>query len=204
MVNRISAFISADKRRYYILYALLVLLLCSTHPHHFSAITHIPNITVACMFLGGYYLQRWLPLAVFIALTVLLDSIAIRLLGTGDHCITVAYLFMFPAYAIPWVIGRWWSLRGSLNIDRMASTVACSLLASSIAFVFSNGGFYWYSGYFTPDWPGYWQQIKWYFAYFTLVPVIAIVCASLLHSGYSALMYSVLPVTEVIPHKNSE
>lgn len=162
----------------------LLFALCATHPHQLGSITHLPNITVALMFLGGVYLRRALWWLLLFLCTVFIDNLSIRHAGVSSHCITPAYLFMLPAYAVPWHFGKLFARKhASLSLHHPASLCLHALVSSSISFFLSNDSFYFLSGYFTPNLGEYLQRFTLYYPEYAATPCIAI----LLYAGAADL-----------------
>lgn len=133
--------------------AALVLLMAATRYNHFGSAVALPDASLAIFLLGGFYLGRvrhW-ALATFAGLLLLagtVDYYATVLRGVSDWCMTPAYWFLIPTYAVLWFGGRW--LATHLHYDlagavRLAGTVWGAL---TLAFLLSNGSFYLLSGYF--------------------------------------------------------
>jgi hypothetical protein len=82
-----------------------------------------------------------------LTLAVAIDYLAVTALGVSGYCLSPAYAFLLPAYAAMWFGGRWSQRlpRQSLNRDVLLLTVSL-VCSASLAFVISNGSFYWFSG----------------------------------------------------------
>lgn len=132
----------------------LLLVLFLTRPQPLAAWSHLPDATVAVFLLAGCYLRRHLLFVLFFSLVVLTDTLTVRLTGLGEHCITVAYCFLLPAYAAPWYLGRVLAARNGPPVARPL-WLLCPLAAGLPAFLFSDGGFYFWSGQFHGGWPEY-------------------------------------------------
>jgi len=118
----------------------------ATRFHHFGTALHLPDASMALFFLGGLWLRRHLAFAAFVALAVLLDWISVSYAGVSDFCVTLAYSFLLPAYAVLWYAGRLWSARMAPTPAALAGLFALALLASALSFAISNGAFYWLGG----------------------------------------------------------
>ncbi len=160
----------------------LMLLLCVTHPHPFSALTHLPNVTIPVMFVAAYYLQRWSVFALFMSLVALLDTFSVRWLGVQSHCITPAWLCMIPAYASCWLGGRLLLKNSTLSLRNALTVSFYAFVSFTFSFMFSNGGFYIYSGYFQPNMAGYLEQVQRYYLSYTLIPWGYVMVASGIHT----------------------
>jgi hypothetical protein len=80
------------------------------------------------------------------ALAVLIDWVAIEHAGVSDFCVTPAYSFLLPAYAVLWYGGRLYAPRLRSNAGSLLGLGAVALLSASLSFAISNGGFYWFGG----------------------------------------------------------
>jgi hypothetical protein len=75
-----------------------------------------------------------------------LDYLAIQHFNVSDWCMSPAYLFLMPTYALLWFAGRYCSRFKTLNGVEFLYSVGLAIAASSGAFVVSNGSFYLFSG----------------------------------------------------------
>lgn len=126
--------------------AFLLLALFLTRPQPFAAWSHLPDATVAVFLLAGCYLRRHLLFVLFFSLAVLIDTLVVRLAEPGGHCITAAYCFLLPAYAAPWYLGRILAAGNGPPAVRPL-WLLCPLPAGLLAFLCSDGGFYFWSGH---------------------------------------------------------
>ena len=126
--------------------AALAALMIATRFHHFGTALHLPDASMALFFLGGLWLRRHLAFLAFMALAVGLDWVAVSYAGVSDFCVTPAYAFLLPAYAVLWYAGRMWSARMSATPGALACAFAIALAAASVSFAMSNGSFYWLGG----------------------------------------------------------
>ena len=132
----------------------------ATRFHHFGTVLHLPDASMALFFLGGLWLRRHLAFAAFMALAVLLDWVSVSYAGVSDFCVTPAYSFLLPAYAVLWYAGRLWSARMASTPVALAGAFAVALLAASLSFAISNGAFYWLGGrYANPHMAEYFARL---------------------------------------------
>jgi hypothetical protein len=124
----------------------LAAVMIATRFHHFGTALHLPDASMALFFLGGLWLRRHLAFAGFIALAVALDWVSVSYAGVSDFCVTPAYSFLLPAYAVLWYAGRAWSTRMARTPGRLAGAFGLAALAASVSFLISNGAFYWLGG----------------------------------------------------------
>jgi hypothetical protein len=135
------------------IFAAMILLMGITRTSHFGSTIHLPDATLAIFLIAGFMLPRytWAALAVF-ALLLLeaggIDYYAIAYRGVSDYCVSPAYWFLLPTYASMWLGGRWFAAQQQ-NLRSLALFTGVSWLATTIAFMISNGSFYLLSGRFT-------------------------------------------------------
>lgn len=132
-----------SRKRVLIATGLLALLMLLTRTEHFPISLHLPDASMAVFFLGGVYVCRHWALALLMLLAVAIDYTAIRFAGVSDYCITAAYGCLLVSYGVLWYGGRLCARRG---VSRYASFGALCVCAS-VAFLISNGSFYWLGGY---------------------------------------------------------
>ena len=125
---------------------ILIASMVLTRFHHFGDVLHLPDASLAVFFLAGFYRKKAL-LGFLLVLAALIDAIAIKT-GTSGWCVSPAYVFLIPTYAVMWFSGRYASTFKSLDFLEMAKSIALLTVASSMAFVISNGSFYLFSGKF--------------------------------------------------------
>ncbi|WP_342317010.1 hypothetical protein [Lysobacter sp. FW306-1B-D06B] len=128
------------------LFAAFAVLMIATRFHHFGDALHLPDASMALFFLGGLYLRKHWQFAVFIALAVVIDWIAIEYAGLSDFCVTPAYSFLLPAYAVLWYGGRLYADRLRTTWASMLGAAGVALVSASVSFAISNGAFYWLGG----------------------------------------------------------
>ncbi len=135
-----------NTRNTVVMVAALAVLMCMTRFSHFGTAIHLPDASMAVFFLGGLYVRRHLAFLGFVALAGALDFVSVRYAGTSDFCITPAYSFLLPAYAVLWYAGRLFAGRLQASAGSLAMAAGVALLANTLSFVISNGAFYWLGG----------------------------------------------------------
>lgn len=130
-----------------LLAGLLVGLMVATRTHHFASPFHLPDASLAVFMLGGIWLGRPAYMALLMAVALLIDVGTAWTAADSRWCLTPAYVGLIPAYATPWLAGRWLARSGGdpFGPGRYA---AAGLAAVSLAFVISNAFWYALSGYF--------------------------------------------------------
>jgi len=127
---------------------LLLALVFITCGEHLAALSHLPSASLAVFFLAGFYLKpRWAFLALLLA-CVGIDYYAITAGGVNSFCVTPAYGFLLPAYAVLWLAGRWLNQRYQFAATTLLPLVGSVSVAAIVSELFSSGGFYFFGGRF--------------------------------------------------------
>ena len=122
----------------------LIALMVLTRFHHFGDVLHLPDASLAVFFFAGFYRKNAF-FGFLLALAALIDFVAIEN-GTSSWCVSPAYVFLIPTYAVMWFAGRYCSTFKAMNIAELAKSAGLLILATSAAFAISNGSFYLFSG----------------------------------------------------------
>jgi len=143
---------------------VLMGLMALTRFHHFGSAFSLPDASLAVFFLAGMGFKR----AWFFALLVLeagfIDYVAITQLNVSDFCISPAYICLIPTYLAMWIAGRYCITFKALHVADSAKTFALASLATSVAYLISNGSFYVLSGKFGQlSWGQYFDQFTRYY-----------------------------------------
>jgi hypothetical protein len=159
----------------------LIALMVLTRFHHFGDVLHLPDASLAVFFFAGFYRKK----ALFVFLLVmagLIDYIAIAN-GTSSWCVSPAYVFLIPTYAVMWFAGRYCSAFKSLKMTELAMQFGVVTLATSVAFLISNGSFYTLSGRY-PDlsWGQYFSRVAMFYPPYVSSALLYMVL------GYSIMM----------------
>lgn len=123
----------------------LAAVMAATRFHHFGDVTHLPDASWALFFLAGFYLSPAWLLGLMLE-AVAIDVAAVGWMGVSGYCLTPAYAGLQIAHLALWAGGRWSSRHlytDALGLIRL-SVVAVG--ATALAFVISNGAFYWFGG----------------------------------------------------------
>jgi hypothetical protein len=127
--------------------AALAALMGLTRFHHFGSSLNLPDASLAVFFLVGLVLAgRWF--VPFVALAAAIDYAAIGWGGVSDYCVTPAYAFLLPTYAAMTFGGMWARRAAALGLADLPRMALAALLSTALAFVISNGSFYFFSGNF--------------------------------------------------------
>lgn len=129
---------------------ILVVLMAATRMHHFGSALHLPDASLAVFLLAGFFIATpWLFAGLLLEAGAL-DYVAITHLGVSDWCVTPAYAFLIPTYAVLWFAGRYYARIHQHNLRSLGVFAGLSVAVLSVAFLISNGAFYWLSGRY-PD-----------------------------------------------------
>ncbi len=120
----------------------LIALMALTRVHHFGSAWSLPDASLAVFFLAGLCFNSRALMAVLLLEAGVIDYLAISQFNVSDWCISPAYVFLIPTYAVLWLAGR----HATLENYPLVKTVALAALATSAAFVISNSSFYLFSG----------------------------------------------------------
>lgn len=136
----------------------LIAAMILTRFHHFGDILHLPDASLAVFFFAGFYRKKMF-FGFLLALAGLIDYVAIAN-GTSSWCVSPAYVFLIPTYAVMWLAGRFCMALGAGTINELARCIGLLVLATSAAFLISNGSFYLFSGRY-PDlsWAQYLSRV---------------------------------------------
>jgi hypothetical protein len=149
------------------IFATLTLLMLATRTHHFASLNHLPSASIAIFFLAGMYLRNIKMFWLFYILTVTIDLASSYYRGQFGDCITISYPALVLSYAAMFTAGfytrpNWQKSVWQVNIIKVALAL---FIASSIAFLISNGSYYAFSGKFPElSWAEYTTRVdKYYF-----------------------------------------
>ncbi|MDO9012903.1 MAG: hypothetical protein Q7U78_14040 [Gallionella sp.] len=128
----------------------LMVLMAATRMHHFGSSLHLPDASLAVFLLAGFLVASPLLFGALLIEAAALDYVAITHLGVSDYCVTPAYGFLIPTYAVLWFAGRYYARSHQNNLRSLGLFSVISFAAANVAFVVSNGAFYVFSGRY-PD-----------------------------------------------------
>jgi len=174
----------------------LFALMAATRMHHFGDALHLPDASVAVFLLAGILIASPLFFGVLLLEAGALDYVAITHLGVSDWCVTPAYWFLIPTYAVLWFAGRFYKNIHQESWRSLGIFSGIAFAATSMAFFISNGSFYWFSGRYTnTNFTEYFARATQYYA-----PSLT---SSLLYLGCAAALYAVLTTRVPITAKQS-
>lgn len=166
-------------------FAVLALIMAATRISHFGA---FPDASWAVFFAAGFYLRgsmRW-AFPLLVALGVLVDFLVISGQGLSfwnHYCVSPAYWFLLPAYAVMAFAGI--ALRKryvTANAPSAMWLVGLGLAATSLCFIISNGSFYWLAeSVASPSLDGWLKNLgDWYLPY---------LCSTAMYLSIGALLH---------------
>ena len=142
----------------------LAALMIATRGQHFATIDRLPSASWAIFFLAGALLRPMWMLPLLFVLASLLDIVSLASGTIGDWCLSPAYWALAPAYAGLWLAGHFYA---RIHQDRWATLprlAAVLAVAALLTYVFSGGGFYFFSGrYPDPTLTGFAARIAQYY-----------------------------------------
>lgn len=154
----------------------LAAVMAATRFHHFGDALHLPDASWALFFLAGFYLSPAWMLGLMLE-AVAIDVAAVGWMGVSAYCLTAAYAALQLAHLGLWAGGRMAREQG--GIVAMASL---ALAATVLAFVLSNGSFFWFGGRVAePSWAQFAQTFVDYGPRFLVSTLAYLGAAALLH-----------------------
>jgi hypothetical protein len=167
-------------------FCALVALMVFTRSGHLGTAWSPPDASWAVLYLAGFYFARewrWaLPTLLCTAMAV--DFIVIRDFGVSAYCVTMAYVFMVPAYALLWLGGTWMRRAYRHDLADLPRWLASLGISASLCFFLTNASFYWLGGRIPdPTLGGWWQNFAQWYPGFIGVPFVYVGIAALLHTA---------------------
>jgi hypothetical protein len=158
-----------DARSERIVALLLAVLMAATRIYHFGAAGIAPDASTGVFFLAGLMLASPLWFVALAVEAVLLDIVAIGLVGVADACMTLGYWTLFAGY-----LALWWAARAARPIARLdllgGSKLLCFAAGGTVLFfVLSNVGYY-FGGAFDQNMGAaeYVSRVSRYFSFYLL------------------------------------
>jgi hypothetical protein len=143
----------------------LIALMALTRFHHFGDAFSLPDASLAVFFLAGLgFARRWWLLGFLMLEAAVIDYVAITHFNVSAFCVSAAYVFLIPTYAVMWFAGSFCVKFKNLSANEILLSIGVMLLATSTAFLISNGSFYLLSGRY-PDssWAQYISRLMQYY-----------------------------------------
>lgn len=165
----------------------LALLMALTRGQHFASVDNLPSASWAVFFLAGLYLRsRWAFVALF-AEASLLDFASLASGTISDWCLSPAYWALVPAYGSLWLAGRLFASQALPPAARLPLLALTVMAAAVVAYLFSGGGFYFFSGrYPAATLAGFHERIGEYYPRYVANMALYVSLAAIAHIGLQA------------------
>ena len=166
---------------------VLAALMAATRMHHYGSALHLPDASLAVFLLAGFFIASPLLFAGLLLEAGALDYVAITHLGVSDFCVTPAYWFLIPTYAVLWFSGRYYARIHQHSLRSLGVFAGIAFAAVSAAFFISNGSFYWFSGRYTDtNMTEYLARAAQYYAPYLSSGMLYLGCAAALYALLTA------------------
>jgi hypothetical protein len=126
---------------------LLGLLMAATRIHHFGVGTIAPDASTGVFFLAGLLLASPAWFVVLAIEAILLDAVALGLVGVADACMTLGYWTLFAGYGALWYAGRLARRMEKLDVLNAGKLIGLAAVGTILFFVLSNVGYYFGGGF---------------------------------------------------------
>jgi len=158
----------------------LMLMMLATRAFHVASALYLPDASWALFFLAGYYLG-FASFGILLLEAVAID--VIFLMSGGDpYCFSVAYGFLGIAYLALWLGGDWANRAQTQGVASLLRGVIAWFVAAGVAYLLTNGSFYWLSDKaVNPSVEGWMQNARvWAFG-FIVQPMVYLGAAAVVH-----------------------
>jgi hypothetical protein len=176
----------------------LIGLMLATRVHHFGSAFSLPDASLAVFFFAGLYCTRAGFFAFLLGLAALMDYVAISHFGVSDFCVSNAYIALIPTYGVMWLAGDYSKKLNQTNALGLVQQLGILLIATTMAFVISNGSFYLFSGrYPEPNLNVYLERFALYYPPYLIAPLIysAIIFAGIKLMAFAKANHSIADKT---------
>ena len=137
-----------SRNRFIVVMSALVAWMLATRLPDAAQLLHLRDASLAVFFLGGLLLRRPLAFAALALLALGIDALVFARTDMLHVCLSPAYAFLVPAYALLWFGGR----AAASGFNGSARALVLVSLAGTVcviaSFAISNGSFYLLSGLF--------------------------------------------------------
>jgi hypothetical protein len=124
----------------------LIGLMLATRVHHFGSAFTLPDASLIVFFFSGLFFNRVKFFILLLAEAALIDYVAISQFNVSDFCVSPAYVALTPTYGVMWWAGSYCRRFKMQNNQELAMQFGLLFLATSAAFLISDGSFYLFSG----------------------------------------------------------
>lgn len=166
---------------------MLAVLMLVTRWHHFGDALHLPDASLAIFFVAGMLLPGALAFGALLLEAGAIDWIATSVGGVSDWCLSPAYWFLIPTYGVLWAAGRGYARVHRQRVRTLLPLCGALLVATSIAFLISNGSFYALSGRF-PDmsWTEYAARVAKYYPPYLMSAFVYVAAGAFVYAVFAA------------------
>jgi hypothetical protein len=116
--------------------------MAATRIYHFGAGTIAPDASTGVFFLVGLILAGPAWFVIFAIEAILLDAVALGLVGIADACMTLGYWTLFAGYGALWCAGRLARRIEKLDVPNAGKLIGLATAGTILFFVLSNVGYY--------------------------------------------------------------
>lgn len=120
----------------------LMAMMLATRFDHFGTAFVLPDASLAVFFLAGLWFGGRYLFAALLLEAGLIDYLAISQFGVSDFCISTAYVFLIPTYALIWWGGYHCQQYAQQSVKNALWQFFILVNVVSAAFVVSNASFY--------------------------------------------------------------
>lgn len=165
----------------------LAALMAATRMHHFGSALHLPDASLAVFMLAGFFIASPLFFAGLLLEAGALDYVAVTYLSVSDWCVTPAYWFLIPTYAVVWFAGRYYARIHQHSLRSLGVFSGIAFAAISVAFLISNGAFYLFSERFpNMNVAEYAARVAQYYPQYLTGGLLYLACAAALYVALTA------------------
>lgn len=173
-----------------VIFGLLALVMALTRFPPSAQTLHLYDASWAVFFAAGFYLTaqwRW-AFPALMGLAVAVDYVAIQHMNISNYCVTLAYWFLVPTHIALWLGGAWLQQHAQQNLRGAALLIGSLWASASLAFLISNGSFYWIgSRVADPSWAGWIKNFSDWYPNFMLTTAGYVAVAVLAHFSLNGL-----------------
>lgn len=126
----------------------LMAFMALTRFDHFGSALSLPDASLAVFFLAGTSTYGIKFFGLLLLEAGIIDYVAVNHLGVSDACITPAYGFLILSYLVIWLAGDYCKPFLRLNFVDTLKASALIVVATTCAYLISNGSYYVFSDYF--------------------------------------------------------
>lgn len=142
----------------------LIGLMLATRFHHFGSAFSLPDASLIVFFFSGLFFSRLKLFILLLCEAALIDYVGISHFGVNSFCVSPAYVALIPTYGVMWLAGGYCAKFKTLNRLEMYAQFGVLFLATSVAFLISNGSFFLFSGrYPNADLATYLNRVAMYY-----------------------------------------